>query len=364
MSVIEVAVPLVNPNEPEALLAAVFVHQGQRVQKGDLLFALETTKSTQEVVAESDGFVAGLILAAGETVRAGDIFCYLAESLDWVPPESSPATPVEQEMPAGLRITQPALALARQHGVNLAELPAGVFITESIVRAHLQQNLAVPLESTAAPYNPAALLIYGGGGHGKSVLELVRRLGTYQVVGFVDDGLSPGENILGVPILGGSEQLGKYYEQGVRLAVNAVGGIGNIETRLRVFDRLHQAGFTCPAVVHPTAFVEASASISAGVQVFPFAYVGSDVRLGFGVIVNTGAIVSHDCTIGDYANLSPGATLAGGVQIQERVLVGMRATLNLQVQVGAGARIGNGATVKADVPTGGIVPAGSIWPKA
>ena len=69
---------------------------------------------------------------------------------------------------------------------------------------------------------------------------------------------------MGLPVLGGSEALAGLYEQGVRLAVNAVGGIGNVAVRVKVFGKLAEAGFSCPAIVHPTAFVEASARLTPG----------------------------------------------------------------------------------------------------
>jgi UDP-3-O-[3-hydroxymyristoyl] glucosamine N-acyltransferase len=54
--------------------------------------------------------------------------------------------------------------------------------------------------------------------------------------------------------------------------------------------------FTCPSVAHPTAFIEASTSLQAGVQVFPHAYVGSEAEIGFGAIINTDA--SYHTTAG------------------------------------------------------------------
>jgi acetyltransferase EpsM len=204
--------------------------------------------------------------------------------------------------------------------------------------------------------------VYGGGGHGKALIDVLRLLGSYPIVGVLDDHLPPGELILDVPVLGGAETLPRLLERGVHLAVNAVGGIGNIAVRIKVFEQLTQAGFICPALVHPSAVVEPSAHLSDGVQIFPHAYVGSSAQINFGAIINTGAIVSHDCLIGDYANLSPGAILAGEVRIGAGVLVGMGVTINLQVKVGRGARLGNSATIKEDVPEGGIVRAGMIWP--
>jgi sugar O-acyltransferase (sialic acid O-acetyltransferase NeuD family) len=188
-------------------------------------------------------------------------------------------------------------------------------------------------------------------------------IGTYQVKGFVDDGVKEGEIVMGVPILGSWEILPGLYDQGIRMAVNAVGGIGNIGIRENVFNRLLRAGFGCPILVHPRAFVEASAAISAGAQIFPLAYVGSEVRVGFGAIVNTAAVVSHECVLGDLVNIAPQAVLAGGVIVGARALIGMGATVNLSVTIGEGARIGNGATVKTDVPPQGVVPAGTTWPR-
>jgi sugar O-acyltransferase (sialic acid O-acetyltransferase NeuD family) len=215
---------------------------------------------------------------------------------------------------------------------------------------------------TSAQIDPTAILIYGGGGHGKQVLELISVSGNYKIAGFIDDGISPGSEILGVLVLGGSTLLPDLYDSGVRFAVNAVGGIGNISIRLKVFHTLVSEGFECPTLVHPTAYIEPSAKLEKGVQVFAHAYVGSDAVIGFGSIVNTGAIVSHDCRIGEYVNVSPGAILAGQVTIDNNVLVGMGATINLNVHVGSNSRIGNNATVKTDVPDNSIVHAGCVWP--
>jgi sugar O-acyltransferase (sialic acid O-acetyltransferase NeuD family) len=262
-----------------------------------------------------------------------------------------------------VRITQPALALARRSGLDLGRLPTGVLVTESTVRSLLGAAGEAPRYAVpTAAYDPTAIIVYGGGGHGKSIIDLLELLNVYRIVGVVDDGIPAGQVILGVPVLGGATALPGLHAEGVRHAINAVGGIGNLQTRLKVFQNLSAAGFTCPAIVHPRGFVESSATLAPGVQVFAHAYVGSATRVGFGCIVNTGAILSHDCVLEDYANVSPGAILAGEVHIGAGALVGMGATINLQVRVGAGARIGNGATVKEDVPENGVVRAGSIWP--
>ena len=359
-----ITIPLINPNESGALLAALYVSSGQYVRTGEKVCTLETTKSTVDINAESDGYVVGLVSIIGQTIQAGEILAYLAESPDWNPP-SQPLT-TERQYPArppGLRISKPALTLAQLHNVDLSHFSNDEFITEKLVMDFIERAKIPQLGLQPGKLDPNSIIIYGGGGHGKALIDLIRILSVFPIAGIVDDGLSAGSSIMSVQVLGGSNILEQLVAARVHLAANAVGGIGNITSRITVFERLIKVGFSCPALVHPTAFVEPSATLSEGVQVMPHAYVGSEAYIGFGAIINTGAIVSHDCTIGDYANLSPGAILAGEVSVGSAALVGMGVTVNLRVKIGSHARIGNGATVKLDLPEGGLVHAGTIWPK-
>jgi acetyltransferase EpsM len=358
-----ITLPLINPNEPGALLAALHVTPGQHVALGDKLCTLETTKSTLELSAEADGYIVGLAFMAGQTVQAGDILGYLADSPDWTPPAISASTVgLQPAYSSSLRISQPALNLAQKYNLDLTHISTEVFITEKMVQEMVDLSSTPEPELEFDHFSPTAIIIYGGGGHGKALIDLIRILDIYPIAGIVDDGIPAGSLIMGVPVLGGSPILEQLEWQGVHLAANAVGGIGNITSRIIVFDRLSKAGFSCPTLVHPIAFIEPGAFLAEGVQVMPHAYVGSEARVGYGAIVNTGAIVSHDCTLGDYANLSPGAILAGEVTVGRAALIGMGVTVNLRVKIGDRARIGNGATIKSDVPENGIVHAGTVWP--
>lgn len=206
------------------------------------------------------------------------------------------------------------------------------------------------------------MIIYGCGGHGRALLEVVRAMGTYRVVGFVDDNPPAVDQYLGVPILGGQEVLPDLLAQGVSLAANGIGGIGAPHIRWQAFNRLESLGFHFPTIVHPSAVMEPSAQLMEGVQVLQLAYVGTQAKVGKGSVVNVHAVLCHDADIGTCANFSPGALLAGNVKIGDFTQVGMGATININLSIGAHVRIGNNATVKSDVPDGTVVRAGTIWP--
>ncbi len=207
-----------------------------------------------------------------------------------------------------------------------------------------------------------SIVLYGGGGHGKALIDLLRALGTFNLLGIVDDRLPDTETVLGVPVLGTAAMLPQLRDQGISLAVNGVGGIGNPDARAAVFERLERHGFSFPVLVHPSVVMEPSAVLDPGVQVFPLAYVGTESTVGFGTVINIGAIVSHECRLGRVVNLSPGATLAGRVTVGDYTQIGMRATVNQDLAIGERVRIGNSATVKSDVSDYTIIYAGTVYP--
>lgn len=350
---IAVEIPLLSPNEPEARLADLLVAEGEQVEADQVLATVETTKTSAELTAPQAGFVVGLAVEVGRSLAAGEVLLWVAKRPDWQAPTRDEGA---EEAPIGRRLTEPARELAAARGVQLESLPAGPLITEEWLSDWLAAQEELPA------IDGAKLIVYGAGGHGESVIDLIRAVGGYDIVGVIDDGRAPGDGVLGVEILGGGERLLSLRRQGIGLAANAVGGIGGIGSRVAVFDRLRSAAFECPALVHPTAFVEENATLSMGVQIFPHAYVGSQAELGYGVIVNTAAVVSHDCQLADFVNVAPGALLAGAVRIGEGTLIGMGVTVNLEVEIGAGARVGNSAVIKRAVPPGMVVGAGAIWP--
>lgn len=212
------------------------------------------------------------------------------------------------------------------------------------------------------PFDATKVIIYGGGGLSKMIIEAVRVLGVYQIIGIIDDNMKKGQDVIGSPVLGGAEILKDLAKEGIRTAVNSVGGIGDYRVRLSVFETLAKAGFICPVIVHPTAHVDPSAKLEAGVLVLAQSYVSGNARVGMGTMINNSVVISHDCVLGVCTNFSPGAMIAGDATIGDFTQIGMNATVNIGVHVGSECLIGNGATIKKDVPDRTRIYAGQIWP--
>jgi len=191
-------------------------------------------------------------------------------------------------------------------------------------------------------------LVWGGGGHGRVVIDLLRRCGD-TVVGIVDrdpprlTSMPPG-----IPVLGEDELLASDRGRLPLGATALAAGIGSNAARWRTFASF--PGGPWPARIHPNATVADDVILGAGSLVFAGAIVNVGARIGAAVIINTGAVVEHDCVIDDGSHVSPGAVLCGSARVGPRAWVGAGATVMPGVPIGGDAVVGAGSTVVSAVP--------------
>jgi sugar O-acyltransferase (sialic acid O-acetyltransferase NeuD family) len=359
-----IEVPLVNPNEPEVQVIGVAVEPFSRIERGDLVCTVETSKATVDVESDYEGWVGAVRVAPGDRATAGDLVCEVfAERPERVAERAADTAP--EPRPSGLRLTRKAEQLAQEEGIDLSTLPTGRFLTEKDIEEVLARGRKPGKIDAAivARIHERAAVLFGAGGLAKSLVDLMRASGDVEPICVVHDRPGRVPDVLGVPVVGGREYLAPLRELGLRYAVNAVGGVRRIKDRVAIFDLLDAEGFEQPALVDPAAYLAPSATVSSGAQIFAGAAVCSAAWIGRGVIVNTNAVVSHDCRIDDFAHIAPGAILAGEVEVGRATLVGMGVTAALQLKIGASVIVGNGAVVREDVPDGTIVHAGGVWPR-
>lgn len=192
-----------------------------------------------------------------------------------------------------------------------------------------------------------AVLLYGGGGHGKVVLDILQEAGEYEVLGILDDDTAKrGTTFQGLPVLGGMEVLTAAGYRQARVII----GIGDNRRREAVASRLADLSVTYATAVHPAAHLARSVRVEGGTAIMAGVVVNPDAWIGAHVIINTASSVDHDCEVESFAHISPGARLAGGVTVGHGAHVGAGATVLPGVRIGVWATVGAGAVVIEDVP--------------
>lgn len=189
------------------------------------------------------------------------------------------------------------------------------------------------------------LVIVGGGGHAKVIIDMLRSADAFELIGYTAQ--VPGAPLAGdVRFLGTDECLAALKDA----VPHAFVAIGHNAIRRAIGQTLAEQGFDLPAVVSPRASVSPSARIGRGVAIMPGAVVNAEAEIGDFVIVNTGASVDHDCVVGDGVHIAPGAAVCGSVVIGELALVGAGASIIPGIRVGARSIVGAGAAVVSDLP--------------
>jgi sugar O-acyltransferase (sialic acid O-acetyltransferase NeuD family) len=195
------------------------------------------------------------------------------------------------------------------------------------------------------------VILLGAGGHARVLIDMILEHDLATPFGILDpDHRLWGQDLFGVPVLGGDNLLASMHEKGVTHFVVSVGSVGL--TRIR--QSLHQLGIShqlLPLTLkHPSAIVSARATIGVGCQLLAGVVVNTNAMIGRNVILNTGVIVEHDCKIEDHVHLAPGVTLSGNCHVGIGAHLGTGAIVRQGISIGANAIVGAGAVVIRDVP--------------
>lgn len=193
------------------------------------------------------------------------------------------------------------------------------------------------------------ILLIGGGGHCKSVLDSLLELNEYAEIGIVDKKENIGKSVIGVPVVGCDDDLPSLFREGYKYAFVTVGSIGNPSLRIKLFNLLSEIGYVIPVIINDSAKVSKYAKIDQGVFIGKQSIINTGAMIKKGSIINSGSIVEHDCQIGAFSHIAPGAILGGEVVVGENSHVGLNATVKQQIHIGSNSIIGMGSVVLQNI---------------
>lgn len=188
------------------------------------------------------------------------------------------------------------------------------------------------------------VIVLGGGGHARVILDLLVLLGANVLGVTTAEGKRDDKLPSGVRVLGIDDAIYNYPPNTVLLA-NGLGLTKASSVRRDLHLKLTNRGYKFPALVHPSAFVSPRSVVRRGCQIMAGAIVQAGAIIDEGVIINTSATVDHDCEVGPYAFIAPGVTLSGEVIVGECSFVGAGAKVVQGVKIGAFVTIGAGSVV-------------------
>lgn len=206
------------------------------------------------------------------------------------------------------------------------------------------------------------IVVVGGGGHAKVIIDVLKRLSEYDVIGYTD--VSDRGSILGIPYLGDDQILYKVVRsRGELYAALGIGYLNPSNRRKELAELLLSIGLELPPIISPYARVNDQVNIGKGSIVFDAVVINPDAFIGEYVIINTNSTIEHDIQIGNHVHIGPGAVICGGSVIKDYCFIGAGATVIHNVTICNHSLIGAGSTVIGDIDEPGTYvgnPAGRI----
>jgi len=143
------------------------------------------------------------------------------------------------------------------------------------------------------------LFIFGTGAHARKVYHYAVDHG-WKVVAFVDEATDAVAPIPAMPVLQVCDLGAPTNDDAMFIA------IGRADVRRRLMDRMGEAGWSLPAMVHGSAWVAPDAKLGAGVLVAAGAVVETATVIERGAIIDIGVLLDHECIVGAFCHLRAG----------------------------------------------------------
>lgn len=196
------------------------------------------------------------------------------------------------------------------------------------------------------------LILIGGGGHCKSVIEVAESAG-YEIKGILDMPDEVGKEVLpGHKVIGTDDEIPQYVEECD--FVITVGFIKNPALRIKLYNKVKAAGGRLATIIASTAHVSKYAELGDGTVIMHYAFVNAGAKIGDNCIINTFVNIEHDAEVGNQCHISTGTMVNGECKIGENCFIGSQSVCANCIEIDSDIIVGAGSVVRKSIRVKGI----------
>ena len=195
------------------------------------------------------------------------------------------------------------------------------------------------------------LILVGGGGHCKSVIDVAESAG-YNILGILDMPEDVGKQVLDYKVIGTDDDIPLYVDKAE--FVITVGFIKNPAARIKLYNKVKEAGGKLATIIASTAHVSKYSTLGEGTVVMHQAFVNAGAHIGINCIINTFCNIEHDAIIGDQCHISTGTMVNGDCKVGDRCFIGSQCVLANGIEIGDDVIVGAASFVRQTIMKKGI----------
>lgn len=195
------------------------------------------------------------------------------------------------------------------------------------------------------------LILVGGGGHCKSVIEAAESAG-YNILGVLDTPENVGKQVLAYSVIGTDDDIPQYVDKAE--FVITVGFIKNPAIRIKLYNKVKAAGGRLATIIASTAHVSKYAELGEGTVIMHHAFVNAGAKIGDNCIINTFVNIEHDAEVGNQCHISTGTMVNGECKIGENCFIGSQSVCANCIEIASDIIVGAGSVVRKSIRVKGI----------
>lgn len=196
------------------------------------------------------------------------------------------------------------------------------------------------------------LILIGGGGHCKSVIEVAESAG-YEIKGILDMPDEVGKEVLpGHKVIGTDDEIPQYVEECDFIIT--VGFIKNPALRIKLYNKVKAAGGRLATIIASTAHVSKYAELGEGTVIMHHAFVNAGAKIGDNCIINTFVNIEHNAEVGNQCHISTGTMVNGECKIGENCFIGSQSVCANCIEIASDIIVGAGSVVRKSIRVKGI----------
>ncbi len=356
----ELRIEKINVSDNKFLVTKLHQVNGNAVKEGDLIYSIESSKASKDVVAPCEGFVFfANEVKEFEEYPANFLIAQIVDTNENPFVKNTEDKKVQneetKEEKASIDVvaTKEALVYAAKYEVDLSKIDAG-YITKWDVLDYVRS-----LDCANYGYNSTIkkVAIIGAGRGACQVLDLISHIDGYQAtVIFDDDEKKVGTFLYGVQVLGKTDEtfIKKCYDEGLfDYIVNAIGG--STALRKNYFEKLNALGVPYCNLIHPSAVIGQNVKMGTGNLVFPLCHIGPNTVIEDDCYFTAQTSIEHHNIVGSHCTFGPAVKTSGSVTIGECTKFAAGIVVEPLVEIGSNCLISSGSVIINHVPNDVVV---------
>jgi acetyltransferase-like isoleucine patch superfamily enzyme len=353
-----------NVSDQEYFLVELLVESSSNVNKGDILFALESSKSVIEIESEYTGYFY-ISRNVGENISVGEILYIISEnsldstSLDLIFKESKPKESLISNGQSLKTITLKASKLIEKQNLDVNIFEEEV-ITEKLVLSYLSKNSGsvTNLDNNISNFNKIKKIAFIGAGQGLiQALDIIFSLGNLIPTAIYDDtDDKQGTIIYNIPIVGKvniSQIVDDYKSKKFDMIIITVST--SIDFRSSIFEQLSVHGVEFANLIHPSSNVGFNTTLGVGNIILAQTSIGACSVIGYNNFISAHCNIEHHNTLGNNCTFGPGVMTSGNVHIKNNVKFGTGVFIEPKVTIESCSIISSGTIITRNISANSVV---------